>query len=593
MICGKWLVVVATIATSVLFGAPAGVSAQAPDFDRLQLLRAPEGVAEPTEMIARNFKVIGHHDLGTTEANGDVWVHGNFAYVGTWVVAFDGTSPVECNGRGVKIVDVSKLRHPELIGTAAARKGTSAEDLVVRRVSTPWFSGDLLAVGLQRCDHGDPGADDDEFGLELWNVTDPYRPEKLGEFPVGVGSGGVHELDLFQRGDKVYALLAHPWGEWFMDAGDFFIVDVTNPRVPVQVAEWGAGEAGLSRSPSWGMGSFASMLGHSARASDDGTKAYVSYWDLGVLTFDITDPANPALLTRTRYGRSDEGNAHSLTPYEGANGSFILQNDEDSDPRSPATIRYAPDTRGVGVESSAAAPLWREPGHEVVGRVVKAAGQGCRAEDFPASSDGKIVVVRTIWFDVDEPRCTSRRQEIRAQEAGAAAVVHDFISRYDSPSAFGYFGADVPVLFTRHRTARGMVEAGRARLEAGRPAWGYLRVYDAESGRQVAKFDGAPNVHSLRAPPGEWTIHNTEVLGDRAYSSWYSNGIVALDLSPLDESPPADPVMVGQFVPPLTEIEDFPYTGMWGVAIREDGVIFGSDFMSGLWIVKPTNEARP
>jgi hypothetical protein len=585
MICGKLGLVVAL---SVLFSVQAA-SAGIPELEGLHSRRAEAAVAAPTEMIARNFRVIGHHDLGMTEMNGDVWVHGNFAYVGTW--------SIPCSGRGVKIVDVTKLRRPELIATAAARRGTSAEDLVVRRVSTASFSGDLLAVGIQRCGGG-RGLDDDGFGLELWNVTNPYQPEKLGEFPVGIGDGGVHELDLFQRGERVYALLAHPFAEWNMETGEFFIVDVTNPRLPVKVSEWGAVDAGFSRGPLWGLGSFSAMFAHSARASEDGTKAYVSYWDLGVLTFDITDPANPVLLTRTRYERGADGNAHSMTPYSGASGEFILQNDEDSDPRSPADIRYAPGLRGVGVEATGATPLWRQPEHEVRGHVVKAARQGCDADDYPGSSSGKIIVIRTLfpWFDGvgSEPECDPRRQRARAEAAGAIAIVHDFVAKNSSPVAeFGSTRTEVPVLVTKHRTARGMVEAGWARLEGGRPSVGYLRIYDAETGEQVAKFDEAPNVHRHRPPFGEWTIHNTEVMGDRAYSSWYSNGIVALDLTPLDEPTPRDPVMVGRFAPPLESFEGLPFTGIWGVAIREDGIIFASDFVTGLWIVQPRNRAAP
>jgi hypothetical protein len=41
------------------------------------------------------------------------------------------------------------------------------------------------------------------------------------------------------------------------------------------------------------------------------------------------------------------------------------------------------------------------------------------------------------------------------------------------------------------------------------------------------------NVHRLPSPAGEWSIHSNEVVGDRSYVSWYSNGIVALDLRPL------------------------------------------------------------
>jgi hypothetical protein len=45
---------------------------------------------------------------------------------------------------------------------------------------------------------------------------------------------------------------------------------------------------------------------------------------------------------------------------------------------------------------------------------------------------------------------------------------------------------------------------------------------------------------------------------------------------------PRDPRLVGQFVPPPVG-EDLPFTGMWGVYVRADGGIFGSDPASGLW----------
>ena len=82
----------------------------------------------------RNFRVLGHNDLGLSESNGDVWVHGNFAYVGTWA------DP--CNGRGVKILDVSDLseihnssgrsrperaRAPRTWSSAGSRLRSSAE----------------------------------------------------------------------------------------------------------------------------------------------------------------------------------------------------------------------------------------------------------------------------------------------------------------------------------------------------------------------------------------------------------------------------------------------------------------------------------
>jgi hypothetical protein len=583
-----WLGVVAVFA--FLVTAPTTMAAEdAPWTEKLESRHAAKmagGGGGPDGVVARNFKVLGHHDLGMMDANGDVWVHGKFAYVGTW------RDP--CNGRGVKIIDVSRLRHPQLIGTLAAREGTSAEDMVVRRVSTPFFKGDLIGVGIQRCGE-DPALDSQEFGLQLWDVSNPRAPVFLSEFGVGHGDGGVHELDLFKRGKHVYALLAHPFGEWFDPAGhgDFMIVDVTNPRAPVMKSDWGAGENGFSPGPFWGQGSFGATFGHSARASADGKKAYVSYWDLGVLTFDIRDVSNPRLLSRTRYKPWEDGDAHSMTPYRNARGrQLILQNDEDFDPRSPTRIRFL-GGNGIGSEQPGAAPLWLEPAHRVSAPVVKAANQGCEIGDYPAGTAGAIAVVTTLFpfFDPaggEEPACTQDVQETSAEAAGAAAVVHDFIAEATSPQWFDFGEVGIPAVFTDHETAEGMVDAGSATLRALRPSWGYLRVFDAKTGRQVAKFDRAPNVHTFPPPPGEWTIHNTETRGKRAYNSWYSNGITALDLRPLDRRDVGDPRMVGQFVPavPADMVPD-----VWGVFVRRDGVIFASDIPTGLWIVRPTGRA--
>jgi hypothetical protein len=559
--------------------------------------RAQAGAQDRTErrgsngMVADNFQVLGHNDLGDSETNGDVWVHGNFAYVGTWARP--------CTGRGVKIIDVSDLRQPRLIGTLAARAGTSAEDMVVRRVATAGFSGDLLAVGIQRCG---PTVDS-HFGVEFWNVTDPYHPSKLSFLGVTNGGGGVHELDLFERGGKVYALLATPFSEWFdpVPGGDFRIIDATDPRNPVQVGQWGAGAHGLAPGPYAGQGSFGAMFDHSARVSADGNRAYVSYWDLGVLTLDITDVTNPRLLSRTRYAPDADGDAHSVAVYNGERGVFLLQNDEDFDPRSPAHIRYGTRGDGIASESAGGTALWLQRGHQITAAVVPAANEGCIAADYPAATRGAIALVRTPFPFVDpapgpDPLCEQGQQDEAAAAAGAVAVVHDFISATTSPQWFDFRDVAIPVLFTDHATADGMRAAQRAVLQANKPTWGFLRVFDASTGKQVAEFSDLPHVSELPVPTGDWSIHNTEVSGDRAYSSWYSNGIVALDLRPLDRREPGNPRLVGQFVPPgaasHTPIIASGVAVVWGVVIRQsDGVIFASDMNSGLWIVKPTGPA--
>ena len=312
-----------------------------------------------------------------------------------------------------------------------------------------------------------------------------------------------------------------------------------------------------------------------------------------MLTLDITDVTNPTLVTRTQFAPDDDGDAHSVAEYTVGGRTFLLQNDEDFDPRSPAHILYGHGGKGIGTESPGAPALWLQPGHRVSGQVVAAANEGCSASDYPASTTGRIAIVTTL---VDEPaECLQQEQEAAGEAAGAIAVVHDVDSETTSPQWFDFGEVDIPVLFTDHETALGMRDAGSAVLQALPPTWGFLRVFDAATGVQVAKFDDLPGVRELPAPPGEWSIHNNEVLGDRTYASWYTNGIVALDLGPLAQSTPGDPRLVGQFVPPgapspiNADASGIP--SVWGVFVRHDGVIFASDMNGGLWIVRPTGAA--
>lgn len=134
-------------------------------------------------------------------------------------------------------------------------------------------------------------------------------------------------------------------------------------------------------------------------------------------------------------------------------------------------------------------------------------------------------------------------------------------------------------------------------ITAQTPSWGYVRVF-RENGTsewtQVGKFTDAPNAFGAHpTPPGSWSVHNTEVLGNRAYSSWYSNGIVAIDLSN-----PTAPTRAGQFVPDTSKRHANALgvgpAEVWGVAIDpETGIVYASDMRTGLWIVQPTGPAKP
>jgi hypothetical protein len=303
-------------------------------------LLAIDGSAGHTPAAGRKTRELGN--VAVTPINGDVFAYGNHAYVGSW--------GFPCDGRGVAIVDVSDPAAPVHVGAAAGYADTSAEDMEVVHVANAHFTGDLLAVGIQQC--GDNGFG----GLALWDVTDPEQPSELGIFP----NLGVHEVSLTSRPDGVFALLAVPFSEPITGlelppaVGDFQLVDVSDPANPVLTDDWGAAKdggfpAGAPFFPSpydcadpLCRGDFGAIFAHSASPSPDGATAYVSYWDLGAVVLDISDPYDVGYVGRTVYPTSSDGDTHSAV--SNAAGTLLATTDEDF---SPTVFRHAPgDTWG-------------------------------------------------------------------------------------------------------------------------------------------------------------------------------------------------------------------------------------------------------
>ena len=572
-----------------------------------------------------NFTVLGHLKLPGTSPDADVFFYdhggevGKFAYVGTW------SGP--CSATGVKVIDVNDPANPTLVGLLVPGSSVSTEDIVVRRIG----DRDILATGLQVCAKGGIP------GVAFYDVTDPAHAKELSFSRTPFG--GVHELDMVVRPDgRALALLAVPFSE-FGDVyfgthhgGEFRILDVTDPAHPVKISTWGIiadsdvpGPHGTPIASSYeGLGIFAATFDHSVRAFDDGMTAYVSYWDAGVLKFDISDPANPVVLGRTTYPALSDGDAHSMTLYETGGQRYILQNDEDSDVSQPASVSSS--ATGSEVFAGLDEP-WMPTTLADAGPVDDAVfdgGTGCKTADFDGAA-GKIAIVDTVdpyyegIIDGWSAPCRIGRQLTLAADAGATAVVSNLVSP-DDPYPFPYRtppglggGTDMPAVQISANdplaeTVRTALASGEVTmtLTPSTPGFGFLRVYRESAGTdadgdgvaefsQTGSFSALTNVTGeLDAPPGSWEIHNTEVNGDRAYSSWYSNGIVALDLTN-----PASPALVGQFVPRASARRTstfgrkrFPI--VWGVVLDPStGIVYASDMRSGLWIVQPTGEAAP
>jgi hypothetical protein len=259
--------------------------------------------------LANPLDLLGAYDPGSPGFNAMAVGLDGIAFLGSW------GGGAQCPGLGVRVVDVHDPTAPTLIGTAAVYSGTTAEHLAAVRYATPAFTGSVLFAGIQRCipSGGAPS------GLAIWDVTDPANPTELSFLSTGRGSRGVHELTVRQRGDRWFAYLAVSNSEASSDGrGDLRIVDVTDPRQPLEVVDWGARrDAGLqvgtgSQCAPACRGSVPQAFLHSVALSPDGRTAYLSYWDLGVIVLDVSEPATPRWLGRYVEPAAAEGNTHSV-----------------------------------------------------------------------------------------------------------------------------------------------------------------------------------------------------------------------------------------------------------------------------------------
>lgn len=552
---------------------------------------APAAGAPPRTPAARpaRLSLVGaaRLDPAGQDAHADVAVAGNVAFVGEW------SGP--CPGSGVDLVDISDPAAPVEVGHTPAHPNTSMEVMRPLRVGRR----DVLAIGLQDCRKA--GAPPGRAGLELVDVTDPRSPAELSFLDVdafGPRVVGVHELDVTRTpSGRWLALLAAPTLEAATTGpdgrggkGDLLIVDISDPARPALVGSWGVlGEPALGLAVYQGArrGEDARTLLHSVRARHDGTVAYLSYWDAGVILLDISDPARPRYLGRTAFGPADEGNAHSVAEAHG--GAVIVEADEVLDagqlrvsspvltspaPAAPAT--FAGQLRGG---ASMTAP-------------VVFVGRGCSGDAYAGDPSGKLALV-------ERGTCRIDQKVARAQQAGAAGVIV-----FDEPAdpddlapvggdrtvalpGAGSVAVTIPAVVVRRDAGlrlRDAVQPVSATAATEFVGFGGLRLWDVRAPAhpvELADF-ATPEVRDQAAAArGLWSVHNPEVRGDTLYASWYSDGVRVIDIS-TPSAPREVAAWTGSGRP-----ADAPAVDVWGVAVRGD-LVLASDRGYGLYVLRLT-----
>jgi hypothetical protein len=285
-------------------------------------VRSGTGAAPPLRPTSHRLRLVGRADPGGSYT-ADVWAHRGHAYLSS----FAGQ---DCPAAGVRVLDLANPARPTHVATFAdgGREpdlaGTWTEKTIVQRVATPSFAGDLAVTSIQHCTEG-------AFrGFALYDVSDPAAPRRLAL--VRTEPRGSHEIWLQPRPGSAHVYTAiidsetrsspdyDPRRQTATTPGsaDFRVYDVGNPAAPTQVSEWGAWrELGLAPHTSR-----SAHFVHSVRSNAAGTRAYLSYWDLGTVILDTTDPAAPRYLGRTPATDS----AHSVALAR--NGSVLVETHE-------------------------------------------------------------------------------------------------------------------------------------------------------------------------------------------------------------------------------------------------------------------------
>lgn len=588
----------------------------------------------PFAKITRNLSLRGRGDRLVANATTDVWAHGNFAYTGT----YNSPCPPDPEA-GIWVWDVRNKNSPTLVTVIESEAGDRTNDVKVATMN----SGEILVMSNESCGGGDGG-------FEIYDVADPANPVKLASVTIdelnpisnalfgGVEDVGVHNLWLFTQGSRDYVAAVAETG-----FDNFMVFDITDPGDPTLAVAWGAEEVfdpgvgdltdlgdpdqvdRVLDAAIWlstGFGSSANRFLHDITITADGTQAYLSNWDAGLVLLDISDLASlsaislpndrlvSVALDPANGSRDGEVNSHAAWPSE--DGSIVVETEEDFaswvtvQPLGNFTFGVQPwnTIPGVGVSTSA-------------------------GDDFEANQTGNMVTVTESSVTVNSgplagnvyPANEGNGNQPKIADTGPIEAEAVWVGRGCDTNNFFVPGTDTAGVVDPHLNdpdgkiavvrrggcsfsskmgaaqaagAVGIIVANNLRNDT---PWGGIRIWDYSDPANpvlASLFDttcsASPNPIPECDPLGTYSVHNVivETTDDgrvKAYVSWYWDGMLVLDVTD-----PYNPVEVARYFDNSPEFlasnggnpHDF-----WGVyKIPDEPWVYGSDRNGGLRIFK-------
>lgn len=582
----------------------------------------------PSAKVTKNVAVAGRGERLAPNSTTDVWAHDGYAYLGTFQSPCGtGAGYVEggavslnddVDGPGVPIFDVSNKNEPSYIGSIPSVAGSRINDVKVMEMN----QGDILVHSNESC-AGGPG------GFEIYNVDDPTNPIHLAHVQTddvndltregfGFVDHGVHNNYLFTRDGRDFNAVQV---EGLI--GDFQVIDITDPTTPTVASYYTAADVAFP-GIDWvtaplgpvldandylntGYGNSQNRFLHDHYVTPDGTQAYLANWDAGLILVDLgdLDGSMAELVSVAIDTTSEDGEVNSHSVWPTADGSIVVEGEEDFAPFSAIFEITTGSNTGEypSAEGAITTPIASLPGGEMTGNTAYV-GLGCEGQAVPdqtpmptASDTGATIAL------VQRGQCTFTSKVDNAEAAGySGVVVFNDAARGDALVSMGGDPTDLPGVFVGHSTGltlMNVTSAGDLILgasgESVRAAtvpdgWSGLRVWDYSDPANpilASTFNTPCSANPLDAScqdGGTYSSHNVVVDGTKAYVSWYSEGLLVVDVAD-----PYNPVEVGRYAERGADFEarNGGIQDIWGV-YKEQGKpwIYASDRNGGLYILK-------
>jgi len=253
----------------------------------------------PQDYFSRNIEAIGYHNLNDKPAFKLAMQEINqrwYLYVAhLW-------------HRGWSVLDVTDASAPELCNFIPGPANTWTIQIQVAE-------GKMI-TGLERIAPGWGGVEGQSFteGFFIFDVSEPTRPRQLGHFQTG--STGSHR-NFYDGGNFVHAAAGAPG----FSGKIYRIVDIADPAKPREVGRFALPE----QAP--GANTNSLKFSFHGPAHVEGNRAYLSYGDGGGIILDVSDFAEPKLISQLAFrGITATQGIHTYLPL--ARRKIALINDE-------------------------------------------------------------------------------------------------------------------------------------------------------------------------------------------------------------------------------------------------------------------------